>query len=265
MNKKQNKFVSKSLIPQNVAGSTPIANGIAGGLLSPHSQGQYPVQLSPNNEHRNNQVEMAGMTPDNPASAIHPALSTAIETVNQMNGLKQEIMAQTHGLVVSSTIMEDDESSEESPPSGIDLSEEFITIEDDISIDIEDIDDMNDINKKHKRKKSKNKKHKHKKYSSIGMIDVSDDDEDELQELMDNVEKEKENIPNRKERHYRADKVFGMQSLAEDKEEDKFTSSTQKLKKSQSNEKESDSDNLSELSAEQSLNSMTTATFSQVI
>eukprot|EP01084_Bolivina_argentea_P168262 291851_1 len=121
------------------------------------------------------------------------------------------------------------DSESESPPSGIDLSEEFITIADDISIDIEDIEDMNDIQSRNKRKK-KSKRLKNNKYASVE-DDQSDEDERYL------------------EQHYRADQVFGMQSLAEDKEEDRFSPN---VKKSNIGTSEEDSDALSELSAEQS-------------
>ena len=63
---------------------------------------------------------------------IHPALSSAIATVNALKGAKSE-MVRTHRLAVSTAILEadtDTESEEESSPSGIDLSQEFGTITD---------------------------------------------------------------------------------------------------------------------------------------
>ena len=217
---------------------------------------------------------IAGSTPSTVSAksiAIHPALSSAIETVQEMSALKAD-RARHHGLVVASTIIEADtesesESESESSPSGIDLSEEFIRIEDDVSIDVQDLHDLNEMEEKQKRQQSASKRHQHKKYSSIGYID---DDSTE------NEESEEEELSVSHSQHRRAGQMFGIRVLSEERRQYRRgprKETTQKVsseesedeEEEQNEEEEEESDNVSELSEEQTLQSIAAASFSQDI
>merc|ERR1712228_643759 len=164
-----------------------------------------------------------------------------IDDSSKMNEIKSS-NSETHGLIVSKAMIES-LSESESAPSGIDLSEEFIRIDDDednTAFDMEEFNDMYDIHKKqHNRKKSKDKYKKSKKYSSVQQME---DDEDDDVDAMDS--------------HHRSDKVIGMQSMTE-------IEKTVLIKQKKESD-DDESDNMSEVSNEQSLNSLTVP-FSQQI
>jgi len=179
-------------------------------------------------------------TLNNSKSAIHPALSSAIETVEEMSKLKAD-SARRHNLVVSSTIMEEDSSDSDnsrnshsipssSSTSDIDLEEEFIRIEDNVTI--------------------KNKNHQHQKYSSIGYID--DDD-------IESTESDGEELSRS---HRRAERVFGSNGMmVQPKQKKQFRRGPKDEAKAVSTD--SESDNVSELSEEETLQSIAAESFAQ--
>ena len=236
-----------------------VRSALSASGLSSLSPPQSSLRCNPN--------AVVGASAPSKSVAIHPALSSAIETVQEMSALKAE-SARHHGLVVSSTIMEADtesdsgseslsESESESCPSGIDLSEEFIRIEDDVGIDVQDMHDLNDMAQRQRRPQSMSKRHQHQKYSSIGYID---DDDIESTESEDGDGEEELS----QSQHRRADRVFGM--MVQSEEKGKFRRGPKaKTPVSTDSEEEEESDNVSELSEEQTLQSIAAASFSQDI